>query len=132
MFWLHADSQQDHTNLTPRDRAKVASRERERERKRGDYMSGLLPSILYPSQRVHVGIWYILRAQRGSHITTLRPKYIPYSYMDPLGLRAPKDFEYALFNVQPRAMSWNSINTASDTECIVMPQVYNLGTAPTQ
>ena len=36
-------------------------------------------------QRVHVGIWYILRAQRGSHIPTLRPKYIPYSYMDPLG-----------------------------------------------
>ena len=37
------------------------------------------------SQRVHVGIWYILRAQRGSHIPTLRPKYTPYSYMDPLG-----------------------------------------------
>ena len=36
-------------------------------------------------QRVHVGIWYILRAQRGSHIPTLRPKYTPYSYMDPLG-----------------------------------------------
>ena len=34
---------------------------------------------------VHVGIWYILRAQRGPHIPTLRPKYIPYSYMDPLG-----------------------------------------------
>ena len=37
------------------------------------------------AQRVHVGIWYILRAQRGSHIPTLRPKYTPYSYMDPLG-----------------------------------------------
>ena len=37
------------------------------------------------TQRVHVGIWYILRAQRGSQIPTLRPKYIPYSYMDPLG-----------------------------------------------
>ena len=36
-------------------------------------------------QRVHVGIWYILRAQRGSHIPTLRPKYIPYTYIDPLG-----------------------------------------------
>ena len=34
---------------------------------------------------VHVGIWYTLRAQRGSHIPTLRPKYIPYTYMDPLG-----------------------------------------------
>ena len=38
------------------------------------------------SQRVHVGIWYILRAQRGPHIPTLKPKYVPYSYMDPLGL----------------------------------------------
>ena len=38
------------------------------------------------SQRVHVGKWYILRAQRGSHIPTLRAKYIPYSYMDPLGV----------------------------------------------
>ena len=37
------------------------------------------------SQRVQVGIWYILRAQRGSHIPTLRPKYLPYSYMEPLG-----------------------------------------------
>ena len=36
-------------------------------------------------QRVHVGIWYILRAQIGSHIPTLRPKYIPYTYMDPFG-----------------------------------------------
>ena len=36
-------------------------------------------------QRVHVGKWYILRAQWGSHIPTLRPKYIPYSFMDPLG-----------------------------------------------
>ena len=37
------------------------------------------------TQRVHVAIWYILRAQRGSHIPTLRPKYVPYNYMDPLG-----------------------------------------------
>ena len=35
------------------------------------------------TQRVHVGIWYILRAQRGSHIPTLRPKYIPYTYNRP-------------------------------------------------
>ena len=41
------------------------------------------------TQRVHVGIWYVLRAQRGSHIPTLRPKYIPYSYMDPLGQEYP-------------------------------------------
>ena len=32
----------------------------------------------YITQRVHVGIWYILRAQKGSHMTTLGPKYIPY------------------------------------------------------
>ena len=38
------------------------------------------------SQRVHVGIWYILRPQRGSHIPTLRPKYIPHTYMDPFGM----------------------------------------------
>ena len=38
-----------------------------------------------PRCRFHVGIWYILRAQRGYHIPTLRPKYIPYSYIDPLG-----------------------------------------------
>ena len=37
------------------------------------------------TQRVHVGIWYTLRAQRGPHIPTLRTKYTPYSYMDPLG-----------------------------------------------
>ena len=43
------------------------------------------------SRRVHVGIWYILRAQRGSHTPTLRPKYTPYSYMDPLGKRRGRD-----------------------------------------
>ena len=37
------------------------------------------------AQGLHVGIWYILRAQRGSHIPTLGPKSIPYNYMDPLG-----------------------------------------------
>ena len=44
----------------------------------------MIPSFNIP-QRVHVGIWYILKAKRGSHIPTLRPKYLPYSYMDPLG-----------------------------------------------
>ena len=28
-------------------------------------------------KRVHVGIWYTLRAQWGSHVPTLRPKYLP-------------------------------------------------------
>ena len=37
------------------------------------------------SQRVQVGIWYVLRIQRVSHIPTLRPKHIPYTYMDPVG-----------------------------------------------
>ena len=37
------------------------------------------------TQRVHVGIGYMLRARSGSHIPTLRPKYLRYSYMDPLG-----------------------------------------------
>ena len=45
------------------------------------------------TQRVHVGTWYILRAQRGSHIPTLRPKYTPYSYMDPLGYKLECDLK---------------------------------------
>ena len=36
----------------------------------------------------NAGIWHILRAQRGSHIPTLRPKHIPYTYVDPLGQQA--------------------------------------------
>ena len=43
-------------------------------------------SATFLAQRVHVGIWYILRPQRGSHVATLRTKYIPYTYMDPLGM----------------------------------------------
>ena len=46
---------------------------------------GLDRSKQNKTQRVHVGVWYMLRAQRGSHIPTLRAKSIPYSYMDPLG-----------------------------------------------
>ena len=38
------------------------------------------------TQRVHVGIWYLLEAQRGSHIPTLRSN----SYMDPVGEEASK------------------------------------------
>ena len=41
--------------------------------------------VQFKAQRAHVGIWYILGVQGGFHIPTLRPKYIPYSYMDPLG-----------------------------------------------
>ena len=44
-----------------------------------------LRRVCVGTQRFHVAIWYILRAQRCSHITTLGPKYIPYSYMEPLG-----------------------------------------------
>ena len=53
-------------------------------------MDPMQTAVLLRAQRVHVGIWYILRAQRGSHIPTLRPKYVPYTYMDPLGLRGQK------------------------------------------
>ena len=37
------------------------------------------------TQRLHVALWYILRAQNASHITTLGPKYIPKNYMEPMG-----------------------------------------------
>ena len=37
------------------------------------------------AQMVHVVIKSILRAFKGSHVTTLGPKYLLYSYMDPLG-----------------------------------------------
>ena len=49
----------------------------------------IIPIINPPTRltlRVLVGIGYILRAQRGSQIPTLKPKYIPYNYMDPLGV----------------------------------------------
>ena len=47
----------------------------------------LSPLGMWVSQRLHVAIWYILRAQNGSHMPTLGPKYTPYSYMEPLGFR---------------------------------------------
>ena len=52
----------------------------------------------YGSQRVHVGIWHILAAQKGSHTPAFRPNYIPYSYMDPLGLLV-----YAVVRIQASA-----------------------------
>ena len=30
-------------------------------------------------------VWYILGPERGSHIPTLGPRYVPQSYLDPLG-----------------------------------------------
>ena len=48
--------------------------------------STLWGTVGFLSQRVHVGIWYILRAQRASEIPTIRPKYKPYSNMDPWSL----------------------------------------------
>ena len=61
------------------------------------------------SQRVHVGIWYILKAQRGSQITTLRPKYLPYSYMDPLGMifAATSYRAQRVSECQKEARMWN-------------------------
>ena len=50
---------------------------------RGGRVYGLAFRVI--TQRLHVALWYILRAQNGSHITTLGPKYIPYNYMEPLG-----------------------------------------------
>ena len=41
--------------------------------------------------RLDLGFRCILRAQRGSHIPTLRPKYIPYTYIDPLGMKLAFD-----------------------------------------
>ena len=42
--------------------------------------------LAFGIKRVPVNIQYILRAQKVSHIMRLRSKYIPCSYMDPLGL----------------------------------------------
>ena len=38
------------------------------------------------SQRAHVGLWDILGPQSRYMGTPLGPKYIPYTYMDPLGM----------------------------------------------
>ena len=54
-------------------------------------VSGISSSNYYYSQRVHVGIWYILRTQRCTHIPTLRSKYIPCSYIHgPFGIAPPE------------------------------------------
>ena len=37
---------------------------------------------------IYIYIYTHLGAQMGSHIPTSRPKYIPHSYMDPLGKHA--------------------------------------------
>ena len=41
------------------------------------------------SVRTQIPIWYIPRPKSKDIGTTLRPKYIPYSYMDPLAKRDP-------------------------------------------
>ena len=38
-----------------------------------------------PTQRLHVVIWYILGPYSSHMGTSLGPKYVPYSYMEPLG-----------------------------------------------
>ena len=71
------------------------------------HISSRTPSVPKPytlnpiPQRVHVGIWYILRAQRGSHIPTLRPKYTLYSYMDPLGSKVQAHCGCTLRSLRP-------------------------------
>ena len=41
------------------------------------------------SQRIHVAIWYMLVE------TPLGPRYIPYTYMDPLGMMAGAENRHA-------------------------------------
>ena len=44
-----------------------------------------IPMHIHIHMTVHVGIWDILRAKSRYMGTPLGPKYIPYTYMDPLG-----------------------------------------------
>ena len=46
------------------------------------------------TQRVHVGIWDILGPYSRYMGTPLGPKYIPYSYMDPLGKGSEADARF--------------------------------------
>ena len=48
---------------------------------------GLVRGLPRPiiTQRVHVGIWYMLAPSSRYTGTPLGPQYIPYTYMDPLG-----------------------------------------------
>ena len=90
-----------------------------------------IPLLCRPSnsQRVHVGIWYILRAQRGSHIPTLRPKYTPYSYMDPLRLdllsaRSRTDY------LQCRMRARSSVASEAQKKLWQMPHIRSLQIIP--
>ena len=65
------------------------------------------------TQRVHVGLWYIFKAQRGSHVPTLRPKYLPYSYMDPLGKISPS------LTFEGHANSLSCVHTVTRGSCVV-------------
>ena len=38
-------------------------------------------------------IEHILKAQRGSHVTTLGPRYVLYNYMDSLGFSVQRSSE---------------------------------------
>ena len=55
-----------------------------KEARRGAILLLVASDDDFLTQRFHVVTWYILRAVRASHTATLRPKYTPYSYMDPL------------------------------------------------
>ena len=40
------------------------------------------------SQWVHVAVWYMSGPERNSYVLTFGPMYVPYRYLDPLGLAA--------------------------------------------
>ena len=42
------------------------------------------------SHRLHVALWYKHRPQRYAVVTPSRPMYLPYNYMEPLGVCAQK------------------------------------------
>ena len=52
---------------------------------KGSRLAPIIPSVFAQAQRVHVAIRQILKAQRGSHISILGPKYTLYTHMDLLG-----------------------------------------------
>ena len=44
------------------------------------------------SRRVHLLVWYIPGPERGVYIPTLEPMYVPWRYLDPLGVQGSPGF----------------------------------------
>ena len=72
-----------------------------------------------PTQKVHVGIWHILKAQTSSHIPTLRPKYLPYSYMDLLAHQTERPKSRILSPQLPKS---RAVGPETDTKHSPKPQ----------